>query len=103
MSCDHCTRPDAPRVRLVDGRQVCSWCEAWRHECEARAILALPTLRKRRAMLCGEFEKTFDRGKWVTRCTFRGIRQVRGEGEVQRLEATMRALWRQRQADSTAA
>lgn len=95
MSCEACTRPDARRVTLVDGRQVCSYCEAWRHECEARHILAMPSLRQRRATLYGEFSKTFDRGKWAERCTYQGIRQKRGEAEVQRLEATMRALWRQ--------
>ena len=37
--------------RLVDGTEVDSSSEAWRHECEARAIAALPTLAQRRAWL----------------------------------------------------
>ena len=38
-------------VTLIDGRQVDSDSEAWRHECEARAIAALPTLAQRREWL----------------------------------------------------
>jgi hypothetical protein len=36
---------------LLDGREVDSHSEAWRHECEARAIAKLPTLELRRAWL----------------------------------------------------
>lgn len=36
---------------LIDGTTVDSSSEAWRHECEARAIAALPTLAQRRAWL----------------------------------------------------
>lgn len=48
------TCPACPRERtatLLDGRQVCTWCEAWRHECEARAVLAMPHVDARRAYL----------------------------------------------------
>lgn len=38
-------------VRLIDGTEVDSASEAWRHETEARHILALPTLPERRAWL----------------------------------------------------
>jgi len=38
-------------VTLLDGRIVFSDAEAWRHECEARNLLKLPTLEARRAML----------------------------------------------------
>jgi hypothetical protein len=38
-------------VRLHDGTQVDSASEAWRHECEARAIAALSTATERRAWL----------------------------------------------------
>lgn len=36
---------------LVDGTQADSASEAWRHECEARAISRLPALADRRAWL----------------------------------------------------
>lgn len=38
-------------VTLRDGRQVSSWSEEWRHECEARAILSMPTPDERRKQL----------------------------------------------------
>ena len=38
-------------VRLRDGTEVDSWSEEHRHECEARMILAIPTLLGRRAWL----------------------------------------------------
>lgn len=41
----------AAMARLVDGREVSSDSEEWRHECEARAIYALPSLAERRAFL----------------------------------------------------
>lgn len=62
---------------LVDGTDVDSASDAWRHECEARAIAALPTLALRRAWL-----EQIDR----QRC--------KGQGDMMR--ATMRALWDQR-------
>lgn len=33
-----------PTVTLIDGRQVDSASEAWRHECEARYLAELPEL-----------------------------------------------------------
>jgi len=36
---------------LIDGREVASDSEEWRHECEARAIARLPTLADRRAWM----------------------------------------------------
>lgn len=40
-------------ARLLDGREVASDSEEWRHECEARAIAALPSLAERRSHLEG--------------------------------------------------
>lgn len=85
MTCAKCIKPDAPRVTLVDGQEVCTWCEEWRHECEARTILSMPTLRQRRAYLYGTPDH-----KGVVK---RGIQQLRGEAAVKRLETTMMALW----------
>lgn len=64
-------------VTLVDGRQVDSDSEDWRHECEARAIAALPTLTERRAWL-------------------QSLEHRRGKVEADRIRATMRALWEAR-------
>ena len=64
-------------VILVDGRQVSSDSEAHRHECEARAIAALPTLAERRAWLAA-------------------IAKRRGDPAADRLRATIAAIWAQR-------
>jgi hypothetical protein len=89
-----CSKTDAPRVTLVDGTVACTWCPAWRHECEARHILNLPTLHQRQDYLYGTMNQ-FQRMAG-------GIRQRRGEAAVERLQATMTALWKQRKAEETA-
>lgn len=37
----------APRVRLIDGREVSSYSEEWRHECEARSVCLMPSRQVR--------------------------------------------------------
>lgn len=64
----------APLVTLHDGRQVPNNSEDWRHECEARAILRLPTLGQRRAWL-------------------ESLLRHRGAAGVDRLRHTMGAIW----------
>lgn len=64
-------------VRLLDGTEVANDSEAFRHECEARAIAKLPTLAERRA--------------WLD-----DIERLRGKPAADRLRATMRALWERR-------
>ena len=64
-------------VRLLDGTEVARDSEAFRHECEARAIAKLPTLAERRA--------------WLD-----DIERMRGKPAADRLRATMRALWERR-------
>lgn len=44
-NCDH------PRVTLLDGTEVCTWSEGWRHQCEAMAVCRMPTLAQRRRYL----------------------------------------------------
>lgn len=39
------------QVELHDGRKVGSWSEEWRAECEARAVLRMPTKMHRRGYL----------------------------------------------------
>ena len=58
---------------LRDGTAVDSWSEAWRHECEARMVLAIPTLLGRRAWL-------------------EDIEEVRGRGAADALRSTMSLL-----------
>lgn len=69
-------------VRLLDGREVDSNSEDWRHESEARAIAALPTLEERRAWL-------------------ESLEKKRGKEAVDRLRATMKALWAGRGGEVT--
>lgn len=64
-------------VTLHDGATAPSDSEAWRHECEARAIAALPTLAARRAWLAA-------------------IAKRRGDPAADRLRATIAAIWAQR-------
>ena len=61
-------------ARLINGTEVDTASEAWRHECEARAILALPTLAERRA--------------WMET-----IERKRGMPAANALRLTMRAIW----------
>jgi len=64
-------------VTLIDGRQVLSDSEEWRHECEARSVLRMPTLQARRERLDG-------------------IEQKRGKAAVDALKATMEIIWEAR-------
>ena len=65
-------------VKLIDGRQVGSASEDWRHETEARHIAALPTLADRRAWL-------------------ETIEHKRGKEAADRLRQTMGEIWKARQ------
>jgi hypothetical protein len=60
-------------VRLHDGTETTSDSEAWRHECEARAIAKLSTREERDA--------------WLATIAIK-----RGEDEAERLRTTMRLL-----------
>lgn len=64
-------------ARLIDGTEVRTDSEAWRHETEARAIAALPSLAQRRA--------------WLD-----DIERKRGKAAADRLRTTMRQLWEAR-------
>lgn len=94
MTCETCAHQDKPRTQLADGREVCTWCEDWRHETEARHILNLPTLSERRAYLYGRLDRW---GKLSG-----GVDKKRGPEALARLEATMIALWKKRNADAKA-
>lgn len=85
--------PTSP-VCLVDGRVVSSWSDDWRHECEARHILNLPTLGHRQDYLYGTRNEY---GRIAG-----GILQRRGEDALKRIQETMTALWKQRKAEEQA-
>lgn len=59
---------------LYNGTEVASDSEAYRHECEARAINALRGLNERRAWL-------------------EAIEKRRGKAEADRLRQTMLTIW----------
>jgi hypothetical protein len=65
-----------PTVTLVDGSQVDSASEAWRHECEAAHVLTLP------------FEA---RGAYLA-----AIEHKRGAEAANALRATITQLWKAR-------
>jgi len=62
------------QVELLDGTVVDSASDAWRAECEARAVLEMPTRRQRQEYLAN-------------------VGKRRGQGEQQRLERIALALW----------
>jgi len=51
VTCLGCSNIEVHPVTLHDARVVCGTCEDWRHECEARAIMKLPSTNERRAWL----------------------------------------------------
>ena len=86
MSCAGCNRLETDQVAtLINGTVVCTWCPAWKSECEARHILSIPDKVARREYLRGREEN----GKTVKR----GIVHIRGEQACQELEALVRAVW----------
>lgn len=85
---DACPACDHPRTKLLDGSETCTWSEAWRAECEARAVLAIPDKLARREFLRGSEIN----GKIVKR----GVRQVRGEKACADLEAMVMKVWEAR-------
>ena len=61
-------------VTLIDGREVDSYSEAWRAECEARHILSMPN-------------------KFVRRNYLEQVAKRRGEKAGQQLADLVRAVW----------
>jgi len=80
MSCLGCQRcEDGPMVTLIDGSQVCNYCEEWRVECEARHVLSIDGRDARRAYI--------DR-----------VRVKRGEAAASKLADLVMTIWRSRAA-----
>lgn len=86
---------DASEVVLRDGRTVSSYSEEWRMECEARAVLRMPSTYERRRYLFGAPD---DRGNMVG-----GIAKKRGKDAADKLAAVVKQLWDARQSASLAA
>jgi hypothetical protein len=78
MDCLGCNLIETSPVTLRDGRIVCSSCECWRFECEARFVLTKPNDEKRDYL--------------------EGIGKKRGEAARQELWQEMIALQRQKNA-----
>src|SRR6478736_5258747 len=89
-------------VKLVDGREVSTWSECWRKECEARWLLSLP-LEHRRDVLYGAWVDVFTPGQPRTQVRKGGIAQKRGEATVKEIERVMMAVWKSRKARRKAA
>lgn len=75
----------APMVTLVDGREVPSDSEEWRHECEARHVLNLPNKLARQALLSKIEEKRGDKAD---------PQNIKGKLERRRIEDKIMALWK---------
>jgi hypothetical protein len=61
-------------VTLIDGREVDSWSEDWRLECEARHVLAIHGVQGRREYLAD-------------------IQKRRGQKAYEQLADLVRAVW----------
>lgn len=83
LGCVRCETDDM--VTLISGQRVCSYCPAWRAECEARTVLAMPGQHRRRAYLFGVTEG----GRVIER----GVAQVRGQAAADELAALVKAVW----------
>jgi len=74
MTCLGCNNIEVQPKKLHDGTVVCGTCADWRHECEARAIMALRSTAERRA--------------WLD-----DIERRRGKPARLALQETIKALW----------
>lgn len=79
MECLGCMKIETHPVTLIDGRVVCSSCEDWRAECEAREVLNMRTLIERRTYLDA-------------------VEGRRGKQATDELRALIAALWEKRKA-----
>ena len=61
---------------LHDGTEVASDSEAWRHECEAATVLAMPTLDKRRNYLAAVEKRRGSAARESLQNTMLGIRNA---------------------------
>ena len=72
------TCADCPREKsktMVDGRQVCSFCQSHRAECEARFVLAMP--------------RRFDRQQYLE-----GVTAKRGQVAGKQFKDLVMTIWK---------
>ena len=75
-------------VRLIDGTEVASDSEAWRAECEARAVCAMPSKADRIRFMDGEIDPN------TKRILFKGVLQQRGQAAYDKLKLDILRIWR---------
>lgn len=49
MNCNESCKPDQ-LVKLVNGKEVCTWCPEWALECEARRLVTYKKLELKEAL-----------------------------------------------------
>lgn len=81
MTCADCPRDRT--ITLTSGETVCSHCERFRAECEARWLLRMPSKADRRRYLDGEPGNP----------RRKGVRGMRGDAAVTALETLAREIW----------
>lgn len=74
VSCLGCNMIETSPATLISGTVVCTSCEDWRHECEARFVLDMPTVVRRREYL-------------------QKVEKTRGFQSANELRDVMKALW----------
>lgn len=76
MTCLGCQRcEEGPVVTLHDGRVVCSYCEDWRAECEARAVIAMSGKAERNRFLAD-------------------VERIRGKEAAEELKRLVWTIWK---------
>jgi hypothetical protein len=73
-------------VTLIDGTIVANDSEAWRHETEARAVLAMPTRSHRIRYMEGWTDPNTGR-------IVKGVLQHRGQPAADELKAKVLQIW----------
>jgi len=83
-NCASCTRDKTKQ--LINASQVCSYCEAWRMECEARWILTNYSTTRRSKT------KPMTARDWLE-----SLKAKRGEDHARQLRQVMASIYRQSQ------
>jgi hypothetical protein len=81
------------KLTELDGREVDTNSEDWRHYCEARAVLAIRGRDARRRFLDGYYDHHTQR-------QHKGVLQHRGQEECDRLKRTMETIWKNRKINA---
>jgi hypothetical protein len=49
MNCNESCKPES-LVKLISGKEVCTWCPEWARECEARRLLTYKKVELKEAL-----------------------------------------------------